>query len=475
MKGITIRDLMEDPKLFGNQFGADSFTAWRALLCGFYGLELTPDELEHWQAVTGRTGPPTAPSEELWLAVGRRGGKSQAAALIAVFEAFFSDFRPRLAPGEVATVMVLAADRRQARNVFRFITGLVDSVPMLSVAVTRRDRETLELTNRAAIEVHTASFRSTRGYTAAAVIADEIAFWRSEDSANPDHEIIAALRPALATLGGPLIALSSPYAKRGELWQAYRQHYGQEDSSVLVAKAASQALNPLIPQRVIDEAYDRDPDSAASEYGGEFRNDISAFIDREQIDRLMRPEPLELPPQRGIRYMAFTDATGGGRGSNADEFTLAIGHKCPRTGFVVVDLVRGMKGKSPKEIIREYCVLLRHYGLREVSGDRYAGYFAHDAFAEHGIRYKFTEERRTGLYQFALGVINSHGVELPPSEKLATQFSQLERRVSRSGMELIDHPPGKGSHDDWANAVAGLIFTASRVREVPKVTIKWLP
>ena len=74
-------------------------------------------------------------------------------------------------------------------------------------------------------EVHTASFRSVRGYTVVAAILDEIAFWRSEDSANPDREIVNALRPAMATVPGALLlAMSSPYARRGVVWDAYQRH-----------------------------------------------------------------------------------------------------------------------------------------------------------------------------------------------------------------------------------------------------------
>jgi hypothetical protein len=44
-------------------------------------------------------------------------------------------------------------------------------------------------------------------------VADEIAFWQAEDgSANPDTEILRAVRPTLLTTHGPLIAISSPYA-----------------------------------------------------------------------------------------------------------------------------------------------------------------------------------------------------------------------------------------------------------------------
>ena len=40
--------------------------------------------------------------------------------------------------------------------------------------------------------------------------------------ANPDVEIVAALRPAMATVpGAVLLGISSPYARRGILWQQY--------------------------------------------------------------------------------------------------------------------------------------------------------------------------------------------------------------------------------------------------------------
>jgi len=54
---VTIRDAMTDPALFGEQFGGESWAAWRALLAGFYGLALDDAEAEHWHALTGRTAP----------------------------------------------------------------------------------------------------------------------------------------------------------------------------------------------------------------------------------------------------------------------------------------------------------------------------------------------------------------------------------------------------------------------------------
>ena len=84
---------------------------------------------------------------------------------MAVWLACFRDYRAVLAPGEPGTLMVIAADRRQARVVFRYIEALLGGVPLLARLVEHRTKESITLTNRVTIEVHTASFRAIRGYT----------------------------------------------------------------------------------------------------------------------------------------------------------------------------------------------------------------------------------------------------------------------------------------------------------------------
>jgi hypothetical protein len=62
------------------------------------------------------------------------------------------------------------------------------------------------------------------------------------------------------TTHGPLIAISSPYARRGELWTTFKRHYGpQGDPRILVAHAASREMNPTLRQADIDREMDRDP------------------------------------------------------------------------------------------------------------------------------------------------------------------------------------------------------------------------
>ena len=141
--------------------------------------------------------------------------------------------------------------------------------------------------------------------TCVAVLADECAFWMSDESANPDVEILNAVRPALATTQGQLIAISSPYARRGALWDTYKKHYGPEgDPSILVAQGTTRDFNPELPQSIIDKAMDRDPAAAAAEYMAQFRTDVEGFITREAVEACITLGVRERQPSASIATRA---------------------------------------------------------------------------------------------------------------------------------------------------------------------------
>src|SRR3954454_24580600 len=184
-------------------------------------------------------------------------------------------------------VLLLAADRRQARVAFRFLRSLIVDHPELCKLVVSETQEAIELRNQVVVEVTTASFRTIRGYSIAALVADKIAFWfDGEASANPTEEVLAAARPAMATMGpnALLLMMSSPHARRGPLWKDFSRHYGKQDAPVLVWKAPSKTMKPSLPQSVIDDAYEQDPTRASAEFGAEFRSDVETYISREVVE-----------------------------------------------------------------------------------------------------------------------------------------------------------------------------------------------
>src|SRR5260370_4012574 len=200
-----------------------TWAAWFSFLKALFGLKMTYAHLTILRQCTGRDSPPNGGATEAWLCVGRRGGKSLMLALVAVFPATARDWRPYLTPGERGTVMMIAADRKQARTIFRYIASMLKDVKVLARLVERETADTIELTNQVSIEIQTASFRTVRGYTLIAALADEIAFWTSDETgANPDVEILGALKPAMSTIpGSMLLCASSPYSRKCALWTSY--------------------------------------------------------------------------------------------------------------------------------------------------------------------------------------------------------------------------------------------------------------
>ncbi len=455
---MNLLEATHDPALFGPWFDRGDWRAWRAFLAAIFALPMDAEQQAIYRKHTGRSAPPQALSSEAWLVCGRRAGKSFIAALIAVWLAVYRDYRGCLAPGERGTVLILAADRKQARVIMRYVKGLLSGIPMLAVTVERETGESIDISTGITIEIGTASFRATRGYTIVAALFDEVAFWRSDDSANPDSEILNAVQPGMATIpDAMLIGLSSPYSKRGVLWDAYRRYFGQDNADVLVWQADTRAMNPSVPQRFIDAAYERDAVAAAAEYGAQFRSDLEAFINRESVEASQRPDPIRIPPARGIGYTAFVDPSGGRR----DAMTLAIAHHDSSAKRVIVDAaVERRPPFSPEDVVADFAGILKEYRLTRVSGDRYAGEWPREAFKRHGVTYEVATKVRSELYRDTLPLFTSGKLELPPGQRIALQFASLERRTSRSGRDSIDHPPG--AHDDLANAIAGVAVMAGQ-------------
>ncbi len=463
---IDIVKAIHDPHLFKPLFrDLKTWTSWVVFLKSLFALPMTGDELALYQQCTGRQTAPTEPFREAWAPTGVRSGKSFIAALVAVFLACFRDYRPHLAPGERAMILVIAGDRSQAQVILRYIKGFLATNPMLSRLVENEKAESIDLTNMVTVTVATCSYKSVRGFTAAAVILDEIAFWLDE-GANPATEVLRALRPRLATIPNSLLlAISSPYARSGPLWTAFQDHHGKDDSDVLCWQAATRTMNPTISQALIDRDLAVDPEAARSEWFAEFRSDLEAFLTIEAIQAVTIPGRYELPPMPGISYTAFCDPSGGRK----DAATLAIAHK--EKDFAVVDLARRWKAPhDPSQVAAEMAAILKDYRLRKVTGDRYAGAWPETEFSKHGVRYSPAEKSKSDIYIEFLPMVLSGRVELVENKTLFSELRALERRTRKGGRDLVDHPPR--GQDDLANSIAGVCIQIGG--KVSRPNVRWI-
>jgi len=448
---VNVLDALLDPKLLGASpafADPESWVAWRAFVAATYGLPLDGPGERHFLRATSlpRYAPPAGGWREVVAVVGRQAGKTRLASALVAYEAATA---PPCRDGEVYAVL-LAQDHRSAmRTAFSYLQNLFEASPLLSRMVERTTADTLELSNGVRVAAYPCRPAAIRGLRACVAVVDEVACFISTDGRPTDTEMLRAVRPTLATTGGRLVILSSPYGQSGTLWGLHRRHHGREGADVLVWQASAPEMNPTLPRDYLERMRQDDPEAYRSEVLGEFRAGLSTLLDPDTLEACVGRHR-ELPPAEGTAYAAFVDPSGGRR----DAFTCAVGHR--EDERLVVDAVRAWSPPfNPSGVVEECAALLARYGVSRVTGDRYAGEWPREAFRSRGVEYEVAAKDRSALYLELLPRVNAGDLVVPRDPALLRELRGLERRRGPSGRDRVDHHPG--AHDDRANAVAGLV------------------
>ena len=449
MTTTRIDDALLDPELLGAGLGdPGTWSTWLGVLRAAFGLKLNRKDRRAFETVSRRK-PPTQRVRELWAIVGRRSGKSRIAALLAVF---FACFVPHtLAAGEIGTVLVLAASKDQARVVFNYAAGFLQTSPVLAHEVEETTVDEIRLRNGVVIAIHAASFRTVRGRTLLAAIFDEAAYWRDDTSSNPDVEIYRSILPALSTTNGMLIGISTGYRKIGLLYQKHREHFGVNDPDVLVVGGSSEQFNPTINSSIIAQARADDPEVALAEWDGGFRSDIAGLLMMRRLTRqLIMADRSNWHPAVGFRILRSPIR----QGVVTMRLRSAVGHR--ENDLFVADVIRGRGAPfDPQSVTDEFAKLLKQYRVSEVVTDHYAAEWAAAAWRDAGIKQAQSELNKSELYVEGLPEFMRGAVRIPHHSRLLRELRLLERRASRAGRDLVDH--GRNGSDDFANALFGAI------------------
>ncbi len=458
---MTILDALRDPQLLGGlpKFrDLSTWTGWLVFIAAVYGLPFSDlgvfgltevEALTRWTTHTGRTvySPPAGGFPEAFCICGVQSGKSTTIGALATYEAATA------APG--TTAAIVGQDSRAAmRSIWRNVAEPFDVVPAFKAEVTRRTQDTIELTGDRALALFPCRVHAMRGLRASIVVCDELAFYRGSEGQPTDLEMLRTARGRVATTGGKVVTISSPYAASGALYEAHRRHFAKNDSPTLVWQASAPEMNPTLPADYLERMERDDPEAFASEVAGQFRSGVAAFLDPEAIDSCIDRGVRERPVWNGLPYTASFDASGG----RTDAAALAIAHR--EGDRAVLDVVRAWPSPhNPSAVIAEAADTLARFGVRVVSGDNFGAQFVTEGFAAHAIRYEPSGLDRSGTYLNLLPLITSGRAVLLDDAPMLRELRGLERRRGTSGRDRIDHRVG--AHDDRAVAVAGALVAAS--------------
>jgi hypothetical protein len=439
--------------VFADMYPGSSWGPWQAVLKSAFGLPMTPEEVAFFEIVAGGRPLPTRRCRELVICAARRAGKDAIASLVCAW--FAMTFKPdgRTRPGERPLILLLAAGRAQSRSLLGYVRGLFE-IPALKALIVRETQDGFELSNGVDISVGTADFRTIRGRTVLLCIMNELAFWRDENSSNPDKEIYRAVRPAMASLGDQamLMMISSVHRRGGLLYEKWEKSFGKDDPTTLVITASTRQLNPTIDQQIIDDALADDPQSAAAEYNSVWRDDLASYITLDEVKACVDVGVIVRPPQVGIKYAAFIDASSG----RSDSFTAAVASRDGDIGILHA-VIEIPAPADPVQATATVAAVLKSYGIKEVFADRYAVGFVESELSRHGLTLQHNGKSRSDLYRELLPSLRSRRVRLLDNERAVSQFAALERRALPAGGERIDHPSHGGAKDDVSNAIAGAL------------------
>ncbi len=159
--------------------------------------------------------------------------------------------------------MCLAKDKDQARIVFRYVKAVLNHIPALKSMIVDQRADEIELTT-----------------SLPALLPMRSHFWPSQ-GANPDDEVLSAVRPAMATIpDAKLLCISTGYAQTGALYDAHKKHYGKEDDDIMVWQVDTASMNPTISQAYIDKEIEKEPEAGRAEWLGLFREDVGGISTR---------------------------------------------------------------------------------------------------------------------------------------------------------------------------------------------------
>lgn len=290
------------------------------------------------------------------LRAGRQVGKSTIISIKAAKEAIA---KPKF------SIMIISATERQAYLLFSKILLYLDDNyrGMIKRGKERPTKSEIKLKNGSVIRCLPTGLDGLgiRGYTINLLIADEAAFI-------PDS-VWQAVTPALATTGGRIILLSTPFGRQGYFYERFmdddfkKWHISSED----VAEERAEPQRTYMKEFQDKEKKRMSKLQYAQEYLGEFVDELRQLFSDDLIKKscvLRRPELI----QHHLQHFLGVDIARLGD----DEGTYEIIRKDGDEKFIHVENIVTKK-KITTYTFDKICALERQYTLNKIGIDAGSG------------------------------------------------------------------------------------------------------
>lgn len=410
------------------------------------------------------------------------------ASIVGVYSAIKVNWKPYLTKTPVATVLVLSHSVDLSEEILDILKQLVEGSAILNRLRNLNKRNTtkifhlsvpfiddegnLEYSN-VRVKVGAASKKTTRGSAVCTLLCDEIAYWNlSEESADPDVEIIRAARMSLLQFKehGTIIKMSSPGIKQGVLYDEWQKRDDLRRDYIQF-KAPSWVWNTILGKNEFQAEHRLDSEGFDTELRANFVDSISNFISPEFVDMCVVKGVSFQPPadDNTTIYSAAIDAAFKG-----DRFAFClVGYNEKRVTTYVLKYWEGSKKKPVQihEVAQYIRTIIRQYGINEVAGDQYSFQPMRELFLQYGINLvenTFTLPYKRKIYFGLKRLIHNQQLDLPDIPLLSKEIKELVVEQTSSGQIRIGHP--QGGSDDLSDALAVATYRVMEKAGVVQMT-----
>jgi hypothetical protein len=123
-----------------------------------------------------------------------------------------------------------------------------------------------------------------RGRALVGAILDEAAFFRGEDSAVNDKDVLDAVTPRVI-VGGEVIVTTTPWARAGEVYELFERNWSHPVDAVVAHAPTWELRSDERIMAQIEREKTRDPWNYAREFGAEFlERDQGTFFEADCVE-----------------------------------------------------------------------------------------------------------------------------------------------------------------------------------------------
>jgi len=466
---LTLEDLLCSPEAFG----LTSATPVQRAICRVSdGIPLgdlarDPDVVDAMGDVSSL--PAGQRPLEIYLLSGVRTGKSLFAAALAVRGALSCDLST-IRPGEPVRLSVLSLTRDLADVVVAHLVGTCLSKPALrSLVVGEPSADGVVLRHPSGHDVEICVVAGARAGASvvarwsAGVIFDEATRMSGEEDGVVNFS--ETRRAALGRLlrGAQLVAIGSPWAPRGPMYEAVHAHWRKPSPQLVVIKAPATAMNPFwwTAARIAQVQASQNGDLIhKTDVLAEFADPVTALIASSDLRRVTRQGPVIVEARPGAEVVFTMDPA-----TRGNSWTVVgAEHRERPDGVAVVRIIyaRQWTGTSaaplsPDATLDEIAHDIRRYRVRECWSDNHAPDFVVDIARRFDLDVQIemiTAASKAAMFVDLAARIADGVVEIPDDPTVRADLQALKKVITRNGVAIDLPRTADGRHCDYAAAIA---------------------